>query len=189
MLCRRNRDIFLCKIYSSPTAFNCCPSSLHNTNLRERKTRVIGKGIKVARNGEINGGFDRKSPISSMPFASENSISEVSFFQTLLMLFKIQVPWNKIAVIENVGATESFCQNCTPWSSPTIGLTNLAEIDPLASLPKLQFLSLLDQQYNEKTQLPFVCYPQVEVIACSGLQESKTKVSIRNLLFQCSTAV
>ncbi|KAK3228965.1 hypothetical protein Dsin_000846 [Dipteronia sinensis] len=127
---------------------------------------------------------------SSHPLHLAILFSIISF--TCFFFFLIRVSGNKIAVIENLGATEDqfdtvdlsdneivklemqllkrlgtliINNNRITRINPNIGeflpklhslvltnnrLVNLVEIDPLASLPKLQFLSLLDNNITKK---------------------------------------
>lgn len=65
-------------------------------------------------------------------------------------------------------------------------LTNLVEIDPLASLPKLQFLSLLDNLITKKPNYRLYVIHKLKSLRVLDFKKVKQKVSIRKFsVFKC----
>lgn len=62
-------------------------------------------------------------------------------------------------------------------------LTNLAEIDPLASLPKLQFLSLLDNTVTKQPDYRLYVIHKLKHLRLLDFKKVKQQVSNAEVLF------
>lgn len=120
-------------IWRSPHFFNA---------LKERELDLRGNKIAVIENlGATEDQFDTID-------LSDNEIVKLENFPHLNRLGTLLVNNNRITRINpNLG---EFLPKLHSLVLTNNRLVNLAEIDPLASLPKLQFLSLLDNNITKK---------------------------------------
>lgn len=120
-------------IWKSPHFFNA---------VRERELDLRGNKIPVIENvGATEDQFDTID-------LSDNEIVKLENFPNLNRLGTLLLNNNRITRISpNLG---EFLPKLHTLVLTNNRLTNLAEIDPLASLPKLQFLSLLDNNITKK---------------------------------------
>ncbi|CAL5327532.1 unnamed protein product [Camellia sinensis] len=120
-------------IWKSPHFFNA---------IRERELDLRGNKIAVIEN--LGGTEDQFDTID----LSDNEIVKLENFPYLSRLGTLLVNNNRITRINpNIG---EFLPKLHTLVLTNNRLTNLVEIDPLASLPKLQFLSLLDNNITKK---------------------------------------
>jgi len=120
-------------IWKSPHFFNA---------IKERELDLRGNKIAVIENlGATEDQFDTID-------LSDNEIVKLENFPYLNRLGTLLVNNNRITRINpNLG---EFLPKLHTLVLTNNRLTNLAEIDPLASLPKLQFLSLLDNTVTKQ---------------------------------------
>ncbi|GLU06631.1 hypothetical protein SLE2022_236480 [Rubroshorea leprosula] len=120
-------------IWKSPHFFNA---------LKERELDLRGNKIAVIENlGATEDQFDTID-------LSDNEIVKLENFPYLNRLGTLLINNNRITRINpNIG---EFLPKLHSLVLTNNRLVNLAEIDPLASLPKLQFLSLLDNNITKK---------------------------------------
>ncbi|KAL3512028.1 hypothetical protein ACH5RR_024745 [Cinchona calisaya] len=120
-------------IWNSPHFFNA---------IRERELDLRGNKISVIENlGATEDQFDTID-------LSDNEIVKLENFPYLSRLGTLLLNNNRITRINpNVG---EFLPKLHSLVLTNNRLTNLVEIDPLASLPNLQFLSLLDNNITKK---------------------------------------
>lgn len=120
-------------IWKSPHFFNA---------LKERELDLRGNKIAVIENlGATEDQFDTVD-------LTDNEIVKLENFPNLNRLGTLLVNNNRITRINsNLG---EFLPKLHSLVLTNNRLVNLAEIDPLASLPKLQFLSLLDNNITKK---------------------------------------
>ncbi|XP_057791518.1 U2 small nuclear ribonucleoprotein A' isoform X2 [Salvia miltiorrhiza] len=120
-------------IWKSPHFFNA---------VRERELDLRGNKIAVIENvGATEDQFDTVD-------LSDNEIVKLENFPLMNRLGTLLLNNNRITRISpNLG---EFLPKLHTLVLTNNRLTNLAEIDPLASLPKLQFLSLLDNNITKK---------------------------------------
>ncbi|KAG6415733.1 hypothetical protein SASPL_123148 [Salvia splendens] len=120
-------------IWKSPHFFNA---------VRERELDLRGNKIAVIENiGATEDQFDTLD-------LSDNEIVKLENFPLMNRLGTLLLNNNRITRISpNLG---EFLPKLHTLVLTNNRLTNLAEIDPLASLPKLQFLSLLDNNITKK---------------------------------------
>ncbi|CAL4920145.1 unnamed protein product [Urochloa decumbens] len=121
-------------IWKSPHFFNA---------IKERELDLRGNKIAVIENlGATEDQFDTID-------LSDNEIVKLENFPYLNRLGTLLVNNNRITRINpNLG---EFLPKLHTLVLTNNRLTNLAEIDPLASLPKLQYLSLLDNTVTKQT--------------------------------------
>ncbi|CAL4937119.1 unnamed protein product [Urochloa decumbens] len=121
-------------IWKSPHFFNA---------IKERELDLRGNKIAVIENlGATEDQFDTID-------LSDNEIVKLENFPYLNRLGTLLVNNNRITRINpNLG---EFLLKLHTLVLTNNRLTNLAEIDPLASLPKLQYLSLLDNTVTKQT--------------------------------------
>ncbi|KAL5538928.1 hypothetical protein UlMin_042836 [Ulmus minor] len=120
-------------IWKSPHFFNA---------IKERELDLRGNKIAVIENlGATEDQFDTID-------LSDNEIVKLENFPFLNRLGTLLINNNRITRINpNIG---EFLPKLHTLVLTNNRLVNLAEIDPLASLPKLQFLSLLDNNITKK---------------------------------------
>lgn len=120
-------------IWKSPHFFNA---------IRERELDLRGNKISVIENvGATEDQFDTID-------LSDNEIVKLENFPNLNRLGTLLMNNNRITRIStNLG---EFLPKLHTLVLTNNRLTNLVEIDPLASLPKLQYLSLLDNNITKK---------------------------------------
>ncbi|KAG6390702.1 hypothetical protein SASPL_148441 [Salvia splendens] len=120
-------------IWKSPHFFNA---------VRERELDLRGNKIPVIENvGATEDQFDTVD-------LSDNEIVKLENFPLMNRLGTLLLNNNRITrITPNLG---EFLPKLHTLVLTNNRLTNLAEIDPLASLPKLQFLSLLDNNITKK---------------------------------------
>ncbi|XP_047941627.1 U2 small nuclear ribonucleoprotein A' [Salvia hispanica] len=120
-------------IWKSPHFFNA---------VRERELDLRGNKIAVIENvGATEDQFDTVD-------LSDNEIVKLENFPLMNRLGTLLLNNNRITrITPNLG---EFLPKLHTLVLTNNRLTNLAEIDPLASLPKLQFLSLLDNSITKK---------------------------------------
>ncbi|KAL1533243.1 U2 small nuclear ribonucleoprotein A'-like [Salvia divinorum] len=120
-------------IWKSPHFFNA---------VRERELDLRGNKIAVIENvGATEDQFDTVD-------LSDNEIVKLENFPLMNRLGTLLLNNNRITrITPNLG---EFLLKLHTLVLTNNRLTNLAEIDPLASLPKLQFLSLLDNNITKK---------------------------------------
>ncbi|CAK9186869.1 unnamed protein product [Ilex paraguariensis] len=120
-------------IWKSPHFFNA---------IRERELDLRGNKIPVIENlGATEDQFDTFD-------LSDNEIVKLENFPYLNRLGTLLLNNNRITRINpNIG---EFLPKLHSLVLTNNRLTNLVEIDPLASLPKLQFLSLMDNNITKK---------------------------------------
>ncbi|XP_047311077.1 U2 small nuclear ribonucleoprotein A'-like [Impatiens glandulifera] len=120
-------------IWNSPHFFNA---------IRERELDLRGNKIPLIENlGATEDQFDAID-------LSDNEIVKIENFPNLNRLGTLLINNNRITRINpSIG---EFLPKLHTLVLTNNRLTNLVEIDPLASLPKLQFLSLLDNNITKK---------------------------------------
>ncbi|CAN4088643.1 unnamed protein product [Withania somnifera] len=120
-------------IWKSPHFFNA---------IRERELDLRGNKIPVIENlGATEDQFDTID-------LSDNEIVKLENFPYMNRLGTILMNNNRVTRINpNIG---EFLPKLHTLILTSNRLTNLVEIDPLASLPKLEFLSLLDNKITKK---------------------------------------
>ncbi|GAQ90679.1 hypothetical protein KFL_006720060 [Klebsormidium nitens] len=135
-------------ILQSPQYFNA---------VKERELDLRGSKIAVVENlGATEDQFDSID-------LSDNEIVKLEGFPLLRRLSTLLANNNRIARLHaNLGAS---LPKLTTLVLTTNKLVNLPDLDPLATLPKLQFLSLLDNEVTKKPQ-----YRLYVIHRCPGLR-------------------
>ncbi|KAL6972938.1 hypothetical protein U1Q18_027112 [Sarracenia purpurea var. burkii] len=153
-------------IWKSPHFFNA---------IRERELDLRGNKIPVIENlGATEDQFDTID-------LSDNEIVKLENFPYLSRLGTLLVNNNRITRINpNIG---EFLPKLHTLVLTNNRLTNLVEIDPLASLPKLQFLSLLDNNITKKPNYRLYVIHKLKSLRLLDFKKVKHKerIEARNL--------
>ncbi|GLT61695.1 hypothetical protein SLA2020_343820, partial [Shorea laevis] len=145
-------------IWKSPHFFNA---------LKERELDLRGNKIAVIENlGATEDQFDTID-------LSDNEIVKLENFPYLNRLGTLLINNNRITRINpNIG---EFLPKLHSLVLTNNRLVNLAEIDPLASLPKLQFLSLLDNNITKKPNYRLYVIHKLKSLRVLDFKKVKTK--------------
>ncbi|XP_059448149.1 U2 small nuclear ribonucleoprotein A' [Corylus avellana] len=145
-------------IWKSPHFFNA---------VRERELDLRGNKISVIENlGATEDQFDTID-------LSENDIVRLENFPHLNRLGTLLINKNRITRINpNIG---EFLPKLHTLVLTNNKLVNLVEIDPLASLPKLQFLSLLDNNITKKPNYRLYVINKLKLLRVLDFKKVKNK--------------
>ncbi|XP_051136409.1 U2 small nuclear ribonucleoprotein A' [Andrographis paniculata] len=145
-------------IWKSPHFFNA---------IRERELDLRGNKIAVIENvGATEDQFDTID-------LSDNEIVKLENFPLLNRLGTLFLNNNRITRINpNLG---EFLPKLHSLVLTNNRLTNLVEIDPLASLPKLQFLSLLDNNITKKPNYRLYVIHKLKFLRVLDFRKVKNK--------------
>ncbi|XP_059642306.1 U2 small nuclear ribonucleoprotein A' [Cornus florida] len=145
-------------IWKSPHFFNA---------LRERELDLRGNKIAVIENlGATEDQFDTID-------LSDNEIVKLENFPHLNRLGTLLINNNRITRINpNIG---EFLPKLHSLVLTNNRLVNLVEIDPLASLPKLQFLSLLDNNITKKPNYRLYVIHKLKALRLLDFKKVKQK--------------
>ncbi|XAR50423.1 hypothetical protein NMG60_11004746 [Bertholletia excelsa] len=148
-------------IWKSPHFFNA---------IRERELDLRGNKIAVIENlGATEDQFDTID-------LSDNEIVKLENFPYLNRLGTLLVNNNRITRINpNIG---EFLPKLHTLVLTNNRLTNLVEIDPLASLPKLQYLSLLDNNITKKPNYRLYVIHKLKSLRLLDFKKVKNKERI-----------
>ncbi|KVH99031.1 Leucine-rich repeat-containing protein [Cynara cardunculus var. scolymus] len=148
-------------IWKSPHFFNA---------LRERELDLRGNKIAVIENlGATEDQFDTID-------LSDNEIVKLENFPNLNRLGTLLFNNNRITRINpNIG---EFLPKLHSLVLTNNRLVNLVEIDPLASLPKLQFLSLLDNNITKKPNYRLYVIHKLKALRLLDFKKVKQKERI-----------
>lgn len=153
-------------IWKSPHFFNA---------VKERELDLRGNKIAVIENlGATEDQFDTID-------LSDNEIVKLENFPHLNRLGTLLINNNRITRINpNIG---EFLPNLHTLVLTNNRLVNLVEIDPLASLPKLQFLSLLDNNITKKPNYRLYVINKLKFLRVLDFKKVKNKerMEARNL--------
>lgn len=159
-------------IWKSPHFFNA---------IRERELDLRGNKIAVIENvGATEDQFDTID-------LSDNEIVKLENFPNLNRLGTLLLNNNRITRINpNLG---EFLPKLHTLVLTNNRLTNLVEIDPLASLPKLQFLSLLDNNITKKPNYRLYVIHKLKSLRVLDFRKVKQKERVEaNNLFASEEA-
>ncbi|PON34510.1 LRR domain containing protein [Parasponia andersonii] len=145
-------------IWKSPHFFNA---------IKERELDLRGNKIAVIENlGATEDQFDTID-------LSDNEIVKLENLPYLNRLGTLLINNNRITRINlNIG---EFLPKLHTLVLTNNRLTNLVEIDPLASLPKLQFLSLLDNNITKKPNYRLYVIHKLTTLRVLDFKKVKTK--------------
>nr|XP_043606416.1 U2 small nuclear ribonucleoprotein A' [Erigeron canadensis] len=151
---RLNADL----VWKSPHFFNA---------LRERELDLRGNKIPVIENiGATEDQFDTID-------LSDNEIVKLENFPNLNRLGTLLLNNNRITRINpNIG---EFLPKLHSLVLTNNRLVNLVEIDPLASLPKLQYLSLLDNNITKKPNYRLYVIHKLKALRLLDFKKIKQK--------------
>ncbi|XWS29999.1 hypothetical protein CRYUN_Cryun24cG0080200 [Craigia yunnanensis] len=146
-------------IWKSPHFFNA---------LKERELDLRGNKIAVIENlGATEDQFDTID-------LSDNEIVKLDNFPYLSRLGTLLINNNRITRINlNIG---EFLRKLHSLVLTNNRLVNLVEIDPLSSLPKLQFLSLLDNNITKKPNYRLYVIHKLKSLRVLDFKKVKAKV-------------
>ncbi|KAB1201709.1 U2 small nuclear ribonucleoprotein A' [Morella rubra] len=153
-------------IWKSPHFFNA---------IKERELDLRGNKIAVIENlGATEDQFDTID-------LSDNEIVKLENFPHLSRLGTLLINNNRITRINpNIG---EFLPKLHSLVLTNNRLVNLVEIDPLASLPKLQFLSLMDNTVTKKPNYRLYVINKLKILRVLDFKKVKNKerLEARNL--------